>query len=520
MNQEIHITQLKIKKNTVSLGFTLKEPVSDISVNLVCRNPAYNLSYPFQCTVTSGQVTASLDVSSLTLAEGDWDVLVSIPGKAPFSTILGGRLRARLLLGNYRIIKDQKILFPMGSVGHRFILRCRPVSPYDHGFTRFKEFAAFGLSRILKPFFQKKHLWLVYEKYCVSAQDNGFYFFQYCMEQLPENRKKNIFFILDKKSAQWNQAQEYSRNVIPFMSFRHILYLLLADIYVASDSRLHAYAWQPMPNLISRESNRHDIYFLQHGVLALKRVENLFGKNGSSSMTYFTASSEFEKNIIVKEFGYEPEQVPVTGLCRWDVLKDRSASTSEKSILVMPTWRSWLEEQNEEIFCQSDYYHHYSALLKDPELLNLLEKQNLKLIFYIHPKLREHLASFHSDNSHIRLIPFGNTPLNQLLMDCSMLITDYSSVSWDIYYMEKPILFYQFDLEQYNETNGSYIDMDKELYGDRCMTQSELIRLIRDYSQNGFQEKKFYGDMRKHYFAYRDHNNCKRTFDFLIKNGY
>ena len=42
-----------------------------------------------------------------------------------------------------------------------------------------------------------------------------------------------------------------------------------------------------------------------------------------------------------------------------------------------------------------------------------------------------------------------------------MLITDYSSVSWDIYYMEKPILFYQFDLEQYNETNGSYIDMDK-----------------------------------------------------------
>ena len=161
MNQEIHITQLKIKKNTVSLGFTLKEPVSDISVNLVCRNPAYNLSYPFQCTVTSGQVTASLDVSSLTLAEGDWDVVVRRSRQAPLSTILGGRLRARLLLGNYRIIKDTDvILFPMGSVGHRFILRCRPVSPYDHGFTRFKEFAAFALSRILKPFFQKKHLWL------------------------------------------------------------------------------------------------------------------------------------------------------------------------------------------------------------------------------------------------------------------------------------------------------------------------------------------------------------------------
>ena len=101
-----------------------------------------------------------------------------------------------------------------------------------------------------------------------------------------------------------------------------------------------------------------------------------------------------------------------------------------------------------------------------------------------------------------------------------MLITDYSSVSWDIYYMEKPILFYQFDLEQYNETNGSYIDMDKELYGDRCMTQSDLIRLLREYSENGFQEKKLYADMREHYFAYRDHNNSKRTCDFLINKGY
>ena len=45
-------------------------------------------------------------------------------------------------------------------------------------------------------------------------------------------------------------------------------------------------------------------------------------------------------------------------------------------------------------------------------------------------------------NRHIRLIPFGTMPLNQLLMSCHMLITDYSSVSWDVYYQEKPVIFY------------------------------------------------------------------------------
>ncbi len=82
-------------------------------------------------------------------------------------------------------------------------------------------------------------------------------------------------------------------------------------------------------------------------------------------------------------------------------------------------------------------------------------------MFYIHPKLREFIGNFHADNDLIELISFNSVPLNQLLMGCSMMITDYSSACWDAYYLEKPILFYQFDLKQYNETNGSYINMEK-----------------------------------------------------------
>ena len=517
MEHLLHVTHIKIKKSQLYL--TIQPPRADIEfkAELFCQD----FRHPVRIISTKDQqLLLQIDISILESGENDWKLILHSDDCTEFwKPVLGNRLRMQLILGSYFIKKEKHLFFPMGSTGHRFILRSRPIQKYDRPFFHLKELAAFGLSKILNPVWKRRHIWVIYEKYCISAQDNGFYFFQYCMDNLPLKERKNIFFILDRSSPQWNDACKYRSNVIPFLSFRHLLYLLTASLYVASDSRLHAFAWKPMPNLISREINKHDIYFLQHGVLALKRVENLFGANGTSSMTYFTASSELEKEIIKKDFGYKPEQIPVTGLSRWDILQDK-ADPAHPSILIMPTWRSWLEDQTDEAFCQSSYYREYAALLNDQELRTFLHQTHTELIFYIHPKLREYISAFHIKDPQIHLIPFGNIPLDQLIMRCSMLITDYSSVSWDFYYLGKPILFYQFDLVKYNETNGSYIDMEKELFGDRCMTREELLPKIYEYYENNFKEKTEYAEMRKKYFAYHDHNNRKRTYEFIKDQGY
>lgn len=100
------------------------------------------------------------------------------------------------------------------------------------------------------------------------------------------------------------------------------------------------------------------------------------------------------------------------------------------------------------------------------------------------------------------------------------MITDYSSACWDVYYQGKPVLFYQFDVDDYNRTNGSYLNMEKDLFGDRCTEQEDLVHLIKDYAENGFQEKQKYAEMRKEYFAYIDHNNCQRTYEYIKSQGY
>ncbi len=527
--EAVYAAHLKIRGSKLYLTLNSRGGLEDLGAYLVRRETDPSVKerqfLPFQRIFQSEQeIKAVLDTSVLPLDKADWAVMVSGRGEiaekqradASFfqPVILSGKLRALLILGDYQIRRSGQILFPMGSAGHQMILRCRPETKYDGQGTRFREFLAYGLYRLLRPLWKKKRVWIIYEKYCVSAQDNGFYFFQYCMEHLEERDKKRIFFVLDRNSEQWDEIKSYRKNVLPFMSFRHMLYMLAASLYVASDSGIHGYLWQPRPNLISREINRHEIYFLQHGVLGMKRVEDLFGKNGVSPVTYFTVSSKYEQDIVVREFGYARENVPITGLARWDVLENKAEKGAAR-ILVMPTWRSWLEYSSDEEFCGSDYYRHYMSLLENRRLLSVLRETGTELIFYIHPKLRGFMSNFHSDSGQVTLVSFGQEPLNELLMKCSMMVTDYSSACWDVYYQEKPVLFYQFDLEPYMETNGSYMDMETELFGERCTEESALVERLEAYIAEGFQEKEAFAAMRDHYFAYRDHHNCERIYAYI-----
>lgn len=110
---------------------------------------------------------------------------------------------------------------------------------YDGFDVKIKELAAFGVYTLLLPYWKKKRVWLVFEKFCSMAQDNGYYFFKYCMEQLPKEKKQHIYYILDTDSADYDKMKQYGKHVIPFMSFRHILYSLVANLYIASDSKKH-----------------------------------------------------------------------------------------------------------------------------------------------------------------------------------------------------------------------------------------------------------------------------------------
>ncbi|MGN0394243.1 MAG: CDP-glycerol glycerophosphotransferase family protein, partial [Coprococcus sp.] len=330
----------------------------------------------------------------------------------------------------------------------------------------------------------------------------------------------HMYYIIDSNSRDMDNLIPYKKNVIKFMSLKAKLYILAAKQYVSTDTRKHIYAWRMRMSLIEHMIRKVPIIFLQHGVLGLKRVEHIYGKNESGACNLFIVSSDYEKNIVKDNFGYNDDEIAVTGLARWDVLSDKSdtiipGSIDYNMILLMPTWRNWLEEVDDETFVNSEYFIRYSALLRSPELMSLLERRNLQICFYIHPKFRNYIKDFDTDNRRIRIVPFGEEPLNRLIMRCKMLVTDYSSVSWDVFYQHKPVVFYQFDLPQYMESQGSYMNMEKELFGDMVTEAEELIKLLDGYAYSGFKIKTEYEQKYSTYFKYVDGDNSRRIAEYL-----
>lgn len=411
---------------------------------------------------------------------------------------------------------DDFYVYPYYTGATKLALVNRAREQYDGFDIVLKEFTAMFLYNIAKPYWKKKHICLVDEKYSTRAQDNGYYFFKHCMEHDEEKYLgQKIYYVITKDSPDYDMIRPYKKNVVHFMTIRHMCYILAAELLVSTDARSHIYAQRSRHSIFTRYTKKLPFVFLQHGVTALKRVDFFYGKGKPGSCDLFVVTSEKEKQIVIDNFDYEPDEVINTGFARWDVLKDKSQNSHD--ILVMPTWRSWLEGASDREFEESDYFRHYAALLNSQRFKDILEKYDLHANFYLHAIFQAHTESFHIASDRIHLKSFGDTPVNELLMQCKMLITDYSSVCWDVLYQNKPTLFYQFDLDKYNEAHGSYIDMKTDLFGDRTETLDQLLDSLEKTIQNNFRMEPQYEKMQQEYFQFEDHEHSRHICEEIKK---
>ncbi len=406
------------------------------------------------------------------------------------------------------------IIFPFINSWGTLKFMYRLKSQYDSPMIKAKEMLALFISLFARPFL--RHNIIIFEKFSNTAQDNSYYFFLYCMNKLPAEKKKHIFYVIDKASPDYQAVKDYDSNVIQFMSLKHMIYAITMEACVSTDAKVHFYAWQNKPSMVFDIIMQKPEMFLQHGVTMLKKVDRLFGKHSVNPMKWFVVTSKIEKDLVVREFDYKPEFVPITGFTRWDVLRDKK-DPDDRFILMMPTWRAWLEDASNEDFQKSEYYQKYVDLITSSELLNMLKENGLYLVLYLHPKFAQYIETFQGVKDElIKCVPFGEEPLNEIMMRAEMLVTDYSSVCWDMMFMEKPVIFYQFDRDKYLTAHGSYIDLDKDLPSDNTRESGDVIRYLKDYIDNGFVIKDEYAKRVDSFFTFRDDRNSQRTYEYLM----
>ncbi|MCT8668325.1 CDP-glycerol glycerophosphotransferase family protein, partial [Glaesserella parasuis] len=110
------------------------------------------------------------------------------------------------------------------------------------------------------------------------------------------------------------------------------------------------------------------------------------------------------------------------------------------------------------------------------ELLDNLMKEN-NSIFLVKLHSATKLSVDFSKYNNIRLIDNKQDPMKLLaIADC--LITDYSSIYLDYLIVDRPIIFFSFDLDEYLQGREMYFDYDSVLAGNRVNSFSELFREI------------------------------------------
>ena len=106
--------------------------------------------------------------------------------------------------------------------------------------------------------------------------------------------------------------------------------------------------------------------------------------------------------------------------------------------------------------------------------------------------------------------------INELYIISDMLITDYSSVFFDYANLKRPILFYMYDLDFYqNNLHDFYIGLD-DLPGDIIQTEQELIAAIHSLDTSTYYNSKYQNF--NHRFNYLDGpDSGKRIVKGIIK---
>lgn len=518
-----HRLMLKLEVDTDRDGFEPDEVVLRFRSKLQEERSEYRLTI-VNDKIKKGMrfVTAQLDLTTMNFKSLYWDVIVKFTnhdtGDSYDSHVSMSRkyrlYTAFLYNGKFRD-KNGYFMYPYNTAAKELAFQYREEGEYDRLLFRMKEAVAFLLYHLLKPYWDSRNIQLVYEKFCIMAQDNGYYFFKYCMDHNEEQRQKNhIYYVITKDAPDRNKLLPYEKNLVDYMSIRHMVYMQAARLLVSTDTRNHLYAMRQRGSILKRALRRKPLVFLQHGVTALKKVDFFYGKGKAGSCDLFVVTSDFEKKIVEDYFGYNEDEIVNSGFARWDVLEDKSEGLKE--ILIMPTWRAWLENVTPDEFIKSDYFRNYMELLNSSRFHAFLDDHDLQANFYLHSKFRDFIQDFSVESSRIRLIAFGEEPANELMMRCKMLVTDYSSVCWDVFYLDKPVVFFQFDRDKYEEAHGSYLDMSKELFGDCAEDTENLLDYMEKCAEQNFIIQPQYEKMRKNYFKYFDDQNSRRICDAIV----
>ena len=95
-------------------------------------------------------------------------------------------------------------------------------------------------------------------------------------------------------------------------------------------------------------------------------------------------------------------------------------------------------------FFETEYAKAWTAFLRSPELTELAARTGRTVAFLPHPNIQPVLAKMDLPDSVLRL-SFDGADVQEYFARSAVLVTDYSSMAFNAAYMDRPVVYFQFD---------------------------------------------------------------------------
>lgn len=197
------------------------------------------------------------------------------------------------------------------------------------------------------------------------------------------------------------------------------------------------------------------------------------------SMDFFCYASDYEKEIYKRAFNVREDALIPTGLPRNDELykvtqeeveelkKRLGLPHDKKIILYAPTWRESTDNGK-------------TCAIKPPVDAKKWEKvlkDDYVVLFRMHAYTNKLLGLEFNDT----LRDYSTYPnVNDLFKVADILISDYSASMADFSILERPVLCFTYDYEEYRKERGLYMDYETEMPSGLLKTEDEVLEYIKD----------------------------------------
>jgi glycosyltransferase involved in cell wall biosynthesis len=354
-----------------------------------------------------------------------------------------------------------------------------------------------------------------------DANDSGEILFRWLREHRPE---VNAWFVLEKDTPDWKRlrAQGFGSRLVAHGSLRWKLLMINAAHLVSS--HIDAPVQRP-PAILKHVEPRWKFTFLQHGVIK----DDLSRWLNPKQMDVFVTSTPGEYESIAGEgspYVFTDKEVALTGLPRFDRLYEKAQRIGGDGcdlILVAPTWRNWLVpplkpgSQRRVIdaqFFETEYARAWTAFLGSAELAALAQRTGRRVAFLPHPNIQPVLGKMDLPESVLRL-SFDGADVQEYFARSAVLVTDYSSMAFNAAYMDRPVVYFQFDAQRVmaggHVGRAGYFEYSRDGFGPVVEDVEAAVAAVVDIAENGYAARPVFQERIEATFPMRDGGCCARV---------